>query len=302
MLFCICAILYNFYPRPPRGGRRLASPSPPSAAGYFYPRPPRGGRHVLLFQQILLQGYFYPRPPRGGRHVVLLAEDFQLVISIHALREEGDGLNINLVGRIDISIHALREEGDVCVSWQSRQSYKNFYPRPPRGGRLFHGACNVILCNFYPRPPRGGRPLPGISWPCSMSFLSTPSARRATGASGCEHHDCSRFLSTPSARRATTITKVFRYCYPISIHALREEGDRKRWLSVQQRKRFLSTPSARRATLLQGFQHPHIPISIHALREEGDEGCFPFLVLDDQISIHALREEGDPISAGTKPR
>ena len=36
----------------------------------------------------------------------------------------------------DISIHALREEGDTSSKttfWRA----KNFYPRPPRGGRLF---------------------------------------------------------------------------------------------------------------------------------------------------------------------
>ena len=38
-------------------------------------------------------------------------------------------------GRITaISIHALREEGDVWKSLKKRDS-KNFYPRPPRGGR-----------------------------------------------------------------------------------------------------------------------------------------------------------------------
>ena len=56
-------------------------------------------------------------------------------------------------------------------------------------------------------------------------FLSTPSARRATGASGCEHHNCSGFLSTPSARRATCYDMAGVVQRPISIHALREEGD-----------------------------------------------------------------------------
>ena len=42
-------------------------------------------------------------------------------ISIHALREEGDGVNKLLGGNMSISIHALREEGDlyrllVCLS------------------------------------------------------------------------------------------------------------------------------------------------------------------------------------------
>ena len=35
-----------------------------------------------------------------------------LIISIHALREEGDVSGIGNHAEIDISIHALREEGD----------------------------------------------------------------------------------------------------------------------------------------------------------------------------------------------
>ena len=37
------------------------------------------------------------------------------VISIHALREEGDGIMICLLGVLTISIHALREEGDTSA-------------------------------------------------------------------------------------------------------------------------------------------------------------------------------------------
>ena len=40
---------------------------------------------------MLFCGYFYPRPPRGGRHHGLDAAPLGLVvISTHALREEGD--------------------------------------------------------------------------------------------------------------------------------------------------------------------------------------------------------------------
>ena len=56
--------------------------------------------------------------------------------------------------------------------------------------------------NFYPRPPRGGRPLTTIRAGVVPTFLSTPSARRAT-----------RNFICPKATDA------------ISIHALREEGD-----------------------------------------------------------------------------
>ena len=79
--------------------------------------------------------------------------------------------------------------------------------------------------HFYPRPPRGGRP----SQP-SFRIHLTP------------------FLSTPSARRATKSKRTARIFTPISIHALREEGDRNAKGQQTVHFIFLSTPSARRAT------------------------------------------------------
>ena len=79
------------------------------------------------------------------------------------------------------------------------------------------------------------------------------------------------FLSTPSARRATHVVNCNIDNTPISIHALREEGD----------------PG----------QHPNgrgTGISIHALREEGDQNVLNAQNDSLRISIHALREEGDP--------
>ena len=81
-------------------------------------------------------------------------------------------------------------------------------------------------CDFYPRPPRGGRPgRPETRLPCGR-FLSTPSARRAT-ADNKERESMSEFLSTPSARRATASAASAGRLKQISIHALREEGDRR---------------------------------------------------------------------------
>ena len=100
------------------------------------------------------------------------------------------------------------------------------------------------------------------------------------------------FLSTPSARRATGDHALGQRKAEISIHALREEGDLRRLRPSVPWGLFLSTPSARRATFCGGFSLWEEFISIHALREEGDrrsiqqrQGC--------EISIHALREEGD---------
>ena len=79
---------------------------------------------------------FYPRPPRGGRlRHVQLPSDYS-PISTHALREEGDLDEVALMPRsFVISTHALREEGDFPTD-STYTTRTNFYPRPPRGGRL----------------------------------------------------------------------------------------------------------------------------------------------------------------------
>ena len=81
------------------------------------------------------------------------------------------------------------------------------------------------LWNFYPRPPRGGRRRSIASGTCPGSFLSTPSARRATAELADKIGMNKSFLSTPSARRATQPAALVHADGCISIHALREEGD-----------------------------------------------------------------------------
>ena len=55
-------------------------------------------------------------------------------ISIHALREEGDGAGLRKSSDTPISIHALREEGDFMDDLKAI-CQQDFNPRPPRGGR-----------------------------------------------------------------------------------------------------------------------------------------------------------------------
>ena len=86
----------------------------------------------------------------------------------------------------------------------------------------------------------------------------------------CPTSKCVLFLSTPSARRATGIIIGCPEGQEISIHALREEGDVSSCSSSGNLSRFLSTPSARRATLMILAASKNSTISIHALREEGD--------------------------------
>ena len=117
---------------------------------------------------------FYPRPPRGGRRF----------------------LEKSFIGLCLISIHALREEGDG------------------------HQAVTIMIAaDFYPRPPRGGRQLTSATAKYTALFLSTPSARRATD----QQAEIDSYLE-------------------ISIHALREEGDRNRASPIDRRCNFYPRP------------------------------------------------------------
>ena len=195
---------------------------------------------------------FYPRPPRGGRPRVVRIINQLIIISIHALREEGDrsgsrrsttskrflstpsarratSCHALFLAASAISIHALREEGDPLLSVLPLPS-RDFYPRPPRGGRLH---LDVIRKSLFAisihalREEGDGRQLANLER--SYQFLSTPSARRATRREGHGADGWVLFLSTPSARRATT-----------------------RGIMLDAPSLFLSTPSARRATLRYG--------------------------------------------------
>ena len=227
------------------------SSSPSSSAGaHFYPRPPRGGRRKRMLRNSCACKNFYPRPPRGGRRVKTLCLRLRLSISIHALREEGDGLpwvDLDFLNLFLSTPSARRATEGASLLFYS---HEHFYPRPPRGGRRpgrckrprrsaisIHalreeGDCRMveptgIIPYFYPRPPRGGR----------------------------------------RVAHARTCGDVL-----ISIHALREEGDGcitscagcwgnfyprpprggrpyKR-SHVLSRRQFLSTPSVRRATIV----------------------------------------------------
>ena len=170
-------------------------------------------------------GNFYPRPPRGGRRHDRQLPPHHQEISIHALREEGDTSNRD------------------TLTWVAY-----FYPRPPRGGRRDPAAVEEVTPYFYPRPPRGGRQVLAWRGDPSEACLSTPSARRATTNLAAYHLEQIEFLSTPSARRATPDRLGVVQGQPISIHALREEGDAGSRPHRSHQGLFLSTPSARRAT------------------------------------------------------
>ena len=156
-----------------------------------------------------------------------------------------------------ISIHALREEGDRASCRRPTPS-TYFYPRPPRGGRqTVLGLLDSRTPYFYPRPPRGGRQAMAYTARYTTKFLSTPSARRATTLKRSARWTPTNFYPRPPRGGRPDKRVCKGVILIISIHALREEGDRPTNLPLILPNRFLSTPSARRATgLLHKGQPP----------------------------------------------
>ena len=109
--------------------------------------------------------------------------------------EAGTGSNVFLSTP---SARRATSRGSGCC-----KNYSDFYPRPPRGGRLRQPPQMSQSEDFYPRPPRGGRL--DIFLAKSYFFGISIHALREEG----DFEDFRKY--------ATRLQ--------ISIHALREEGD-----------------------------------------------------------------------------
>ena len=217
---------HNFYPRPPRGGRPVQADS--------LRHPGAISIHALREEGDLStpasspeQKHFYPRPPRGGRRYTL-----------------------SQIRRFDhISIHALREEGDTRSPASGIFRFY-FYPRPPRGGRLSgrFALPPASLISIHALREEGDGFVPSSVLTVYL-FLSTPSARRATGLLNITAQPSLNFYPRPPRGGRPSVSRASKPGKKISIHALREEGDVSNSVSVVFDPLFLSTPSARRATV-----------------------------------------------------
>ena len=288
---------------------------------YFYPRPPGGGRPLGQTASAAYRAAFLSTPSGWRATTTTFDALTQELISIHALRVEGDLYNINVkrTRTQNISIHALRVEGDRPPS--RSLPLRLPFLSTPSGWRatVKREYLTNAVNDFYPRPPGGGRLVP--LGRCHAYHWISIHALRVEG---------------------DNITSLLFLFQIISIHALRVEGDGEGWDDKFSDVRFLSTPSGWRATAIwlkrgqpfaqflstpsgwRATQAPSFPrmlsshfyprppgggrlgdffnvsvttfiISIHALRVEGDKSN-GYLYVDLYISIHALRVEGDSVT------
>ena len=150
------------------------------------------------------------------------------IISIHALREESDttiSRYILLCSKFQSTLSARRATGESSLAVLVEYKFQSTLSAR-RATSIIFGTLDII----------------------NITFQSTLSARRATAVCGRRPIFFFAFQSTLSARRATITPLGGQGGLIISIHALREESDRKNAMQM----RVVSI------------------ISIHALREESD--------------------------------
>ena len=155
-------VVVDFYPRPPRGGRPSISSRNEKARVFLSTPSARRATHSTAAQP-WGHKHFYPRPPRGGRPFG-------------------------------------QDDRGAAAEFLSTPSARRATSRP--------GVLRAGHIDFYPRPPRGGRRY-WIEQYNIDGWISIHALREEGDA--CmqpKARSRSTFLSTPSARRATAKTET----------------------------------------------------------------------------------------------
>ena len=146
----------NFYPRPPRGGRRI-SPDGSSYSQEFLSTPSaRRATWSAAHTMGSLEFLSTPSARRATRHERRCHR--HLRISIHALREEGDDKII--LDTLTIAKFLSTPSARRATSGPMRRMSSQIFLSTPSARRATTTPRQSSCCskNFYPRPPRGGRP------------------------------------------------------------------------------------------------------------------------------------------------
>ena len=176
----VCGDYQRFYPRHPRGWRRLQCgntaqheeflSTPPSRVATnvrfitfvrfqrFYPRHPRGWRRLVVLDKDDNVIRFYPRHPRGWRRLWNIKCCCVFFVSIHATLAGGDETWIK-ASRIDVLFLSTPPSRVATgATLLQGKTYWLFLSTPPSRvatSRVTPSAAWAVC--FYPRHPRGWR-------------------------------------------------------------------------------------------------------------------------------------------------
>ena len=240
-----------------------------SSHRYFYPRPPRGGRPSAAGQHAEPDRFLSTPSARRATPRPQKWPWYKKFLSTPSARRATPNLQHLSIGFFEfLSTPSARRATRCCHP--SGLLLRHFYPRPPRGGRPALGTLRkpdgTISIHALREEGDHGSLQHDHDEPISIHAL-----REEGDAPLCSGLECLyQFLSTPSARRATGCPRLPFRGPRISIHALREEGDEVCLLGVAVGRDFYPRPprGGRREDVRVSRQSRGI--SIHALREEGD--------------------------------
>ena len=146
-------------------------------------------------------------------------------ISIHALREEGDDKRVCKGVILIISIHALREEGDLIAPTKIDLQAISIHALREEGDLRTDAPDVIANISIHALREEGDYNTEAIKL-LLKEFLSTPSARRAT-LHGCLcRYNGFDFYPRPPRGGRPDLPVDCHGSRDISIHALREEGDK----------------------------------------------------------------------------
>ncbi len=190
---------------------------------YFNPRPPRGGRRRPSSCTTIRTAFQSTPPSRGATNWPQMLHD-GFLISIHAPLAGGDGHGTVRPPCQEISIHAPLAGGDRAQEAEVVRRVISIHA-PLAGGDFPAWVSARPFRNFNPRPPRGGRP--GTFWKavCAGKFQSTPPSRGATDLSVNEYDALFISIHAPLAGGDRGMVRQARN-RQISIHAPLAGGDR----------------------------------------------------------------------------
>ena len=168
-----------FYPRSPRGERRVCRINKISGIKEFLSTLPARGATYFCSPCQATQKFLSTLPARGATAGCAHPPRYR-AISIHAPREGSDDVGVHMYLTFSKFLSTLPARGATCRSSFLTCNFNISIHAPREGSDAKPPTAVTASRNFYPRSPRGERQQFCKSWKAATQFLSTLPARGAT--------------------------------------------------------------------------------------------------------------------------